>query len=50
MRGSHGRPPDLEPRRPALIVAGDDALHPDGDEVDMTAVPGIILGLLDYRA
>jgi predicted AlkP superfamily pyrophosphatase or phosphodiesterase len=50
VRGSHGRPPDLEPRRPALIVAGSDAPRPDGDEVDMTAVPGIILGLLGHRA
>ncbi|MGE3271766.1 MAG: alkaline phosphatase family protein [Chloroflexota bacterium] len=47
VRGSHGRPADLEPRRPALIVAQPGAARPAGDEVDMRAVPEILLGLLD---
>ena len=59
VRGSHGRPPDLESRRPALIVAGARAALtprpplPDAeegrtaDELDMRAVPDVILGLLD---
>jgi hypothetical protein len=46
VKGSHGRPPDLEPARPALIVAQPGAARPSGDEIDMREVPGIILGLL----
>jgi predicted AlkP superfamily pyrophosphatase or phosphodiesterase len=48
VRGSHGRPPDLEPRRPALIVAQPGAARPTSDELDMREVPGIILGLLGH--
>ncbi|MDP8923747.1 MAG: alkaline phosphatase family protein [Chloroflexota bacterium] len=48
VRGSHGRPPDLEPRRPALIVAGAGADGPPGDELDMRAVPELILSLLGH--
>jgi predicted AlkP superfamily pyrophosphatase or phosphodiesterase len=48
VRGSHGRPPDLEPRRPALIVAQPEAARPTSDELDMREVPGIILGLLGH--
>ncbi len=47
VRGSHGRPPDLEARRPALIVAAPGASRPAAGEIDMRAVPDIILGLLD---
>src|SRR5205085_1162016 len=35
VRGSHGRPPDLETRRPALVVAAPGASRPSGDEIDM---------------
>jgi predicted AlkP superfamily pyrophosphatase or phosphodiesterase len=45
VRGSHGRPPDLEPARPALVVADAGAARPSSDELDMRDVPGIILGL-----
>jgi predicted AlkP superfamily pyrophosphatase or phosphodiesterase len=48
VRGSHGRPHDLEPRRPALIVAQPGAARPSSDELDMREVPGIILGLLGH--
>jgi predicted AlkP superfamily pyrophosphatase or phosphodiesterase len=48
IRGSHGRPPSLEARRPALVVAAPDARRPDTEELDMTAVPGIILELLGH--
>src|SRR3954452_22122281 len=48
VKGSHGRPPDLEPARPALIVTGVDAARPSSDELDMREVPGIILGLLGH--
>jgi predicted AlkP superfamily pyrophosphatase or phosphodiesterase len=48
VNGSHGRPPDLGSARPALIVAQPGAARPAGDEVDMRAVPGIILGLLGH--
>lgn len=48
VRGSHGRPPDLESRRPALIVGAPGAARPDADEVDMRTVPGVILGLLSH--
>jgi predicted AlkP superfamily pyrophosphatase or phosphodiesterase len=47
VRGSHGRPPDLETRRPALVVAAPGASRPTGDELDMRSVPDVILGLLD---
>ena len=50
VRGSHGRPPDLEPGRPALIVAQAGAARPVSDELDMREVPGIILGLLGYHS
>ena len=40
VRGSHGRPPDLEPGRPALIVAQPGAARPSSDELDMREVPG----------
>lgn len=49
VRGSHGRPHDLETRRPALIVAQPDAARPPSSEVDMREVPGILLGLLGHR-
>jgi predicted AlkP superfamily pyrophosphatase or phosphodiesterase len=49
VRGSHGRPPDMETRRPALVVAAPGASRPNGDEIDMRAVPELILGLLDNR-
>ena len=49
VRGSHGRPPDLEPARPALIVADAGAARPSSDELDMREVPGIIMGLLGHR-
>jgi predicted AlkP superfamily pyrophosphatase or phosphodiesterase len=49
VRGSHGRPAEGEPRRPALIVADGDAARPESAEIDMTAVPEIILGLLGHR-
>lgn len=49
IRGSHGRPADLEPSRPALIVAGGGGQRPPEDELDMAAVPGIILGLLGHH-
>jgi predicted AlkP superfamily pyrophosphatase or phosphodiesterase len=48
VRGSHGRPAEDEPRRPALIVANGDGARPTDAEVDMTAVPEIILGLLGH--
>jgi predicted AlkP superfamily pyrophosphatase or phosphodiesterase len=48
VRGSHGRPPDLEPGRPALIVAQPGAARPASDELEMREVPGIILGLLGH--
>lgn len=48
VRGSHGRPPDMEPRRPALIVAQPGAAKPAGDEVDMREIPNILLGLLGH--
>jgi predicted AlkP superfamily pyrophosphatase or phosphodiesterase len=48
VRGSHGRPHDLEPRRPALIVAQPGATRPAADEIDMREVPGILLGLLGH--
>ena len=48
VRGSHGRPPDLDPRRPALIVAQPGAARPAADELDMREVPGIILELLGH--
>jgi Type I phosphodiesterase / nucleotide pyrophosphatase len=47
VKGSHGRPPDLESRRPALIVAAAGARRPATDELDMRAVPDVILELLD---
>ena len=50
VRGSHGRPAESEPRRPALIVADAAARRPGGEEVEMTAVPEIILGLLGHPA
>jgi hypothetical protein len=50
VRGSHGRPPDLEPGRPALIVAQAGAVRPSSDELDMREVPGIILDLLGYHS
>jgi hypothetical protein len=46
VRGSHGRPPDLETRRPALIVASPNATRPTEAEVDMRTVPDVILDLL----
>lgn len=46
VRGSHGRPPDLEPRRPALVVASPGARRPEASELDMRAVPGVVLDLL----
>jgi predicted AlkP superfamily pyrophosphatase or phosphodiesterase len=46
VRGSHGRPPDLEAARPALIVASRGVSRPDAAELDMRAVPDVILGLL----
>jgi predicted AlkP superfamily pyrophosphatase or phosphodiesterase len=49
VKGSHGRPPDLESARPALIVAQPGVARPDGDEVDMREVPSIILSLLGHR-
>ncbi|MCC6176493.1 MAG: alkaline phosphatase family protein [Chloroflexi bacterium] len=48
VRGSHGRPADMEPRRPALVVADPSASRPPSDEVDMRAVPEILLGLLGH--
>lgn len=48
VRGSHGRPHDLETARPALIVADAGAARPSSDELDMRDVPGIILGLLGH--
>ena len=48
VRGSHGRPPDLETRRPALIVAQPGAPRPASDELDMREVPLILLGLLGH--
>ncbi len=48
VRGSHGRPPDLEPGRPALIVAQAGVARPSSDELDMREVPGVILGLLGH--
>lgn len=48
VRGSHGRPPDLEPGRPALIVAQAGVAPPSSDELDMREVPGVILGLLGH--
>jgi predicted AlkP superfamily pyrophosphatase or phosphodiesterase len=50
VRGSHGRPADREPARPALIVADPAATRPDGDEVQMTEVPRILLELLGHTA
>ena len=50
VRGSHGRPPDLESGRPALIVAQPGAARPSTDEVDMREVPGLLLGLLGYHS
>jgi predicted AlkP superfamily pyrophosphatase or phosphodiesterase len=47
VRGSHGRPADLESARPALIVAQPGAARPSSDEIDMREVPGILLGLLE---
>jgi hypothetical protein len=47
VRGSHGRPADLESARPALIVAQPGAARPSSDEIDMREVPEILLGLLD---
>lgn len=47
VRGSHGRPADLEPGRPALIVASPGASPPPAAELDMRAVPGLVLDLLD---
>ena len=49
VRGSHGRPHDMEAARPALIVAEPGAARPTSDELDMRDVPGIILGLLGHR-
>ncbi|MFN8637307.1 MAG: alkaline phosphatase family protein [Chloroflexota bacterium] len=49
VKGSHGRPPDMETARPALIVAQPGAARPSNDEIDMREVPGIILGLLGHR-
>jgi len=46
VKGSHGRPPDLESRRPALIVAAPGARRLATDELDMRAVPDVILGLI----
>ncbi len=48
VRGSHGRPADLESARPALIVAQPGAARPDGDEIDMREVPSLLLGLLGH--
>ena len=50
VRGSHGRPPALDPGRPALIVAQPGAARPSTDEVDMREVPGILRGLLGYHS
>ena len=49
VRGSHGRPPDLEPGRPGPDRGPPDAARPSSDELDMREVPGIILGLLGYH-
>jgi predicted AlkP superfamily pyrophosphatase or phosphodiesterase len=46
VRGSHGRPPDMESARPALIVAAPGATKPTAAEIDMRAVPDILLNLL----
>jgi predicted AlkP superfamily pyrophosphatase or phosphodiesterase len=48
VRGSHGRPADLESARPAMIVAQPGAARPSSDEIDMREVPGILLGLLGH--
>lgn len=49
VRGSHGRPADLETARPALIVAQAGAARPSESEIDMREVPGILLGLLGHN-
>jgi predicted AlkP superfamily pyrophosphatase or phosphodiesterase len=49
VRGSHGRPADLESARPALIVAQPGAARPSSDEIDMREVPSILLGLLGHN-
>jgi predicted AlkP superfamily pyrophosphatase or phosphodiesterase len=48
VKGSHGRPPDMETARPALIVADPGAAHPSAAEIDMREVPSILLGLLGH--
>ena len=49
IRGSHGRPHDREPKRPALIAHGVGLPRKPPAEVPMTAVADLIRGLLGQR-
>jgi hypothetical protein len=49
VRGSHGRPHDREPKRPALIAHGVGLPRRPPAEVPMTAVADLIRGLLGQR-
>jgi predicted AlkP superfamily pyrophosphatase or phosphodiesterase len=49
VKGSHGRPHDLDPARPVLIAYGPGLPRKPTGEVPATAVPDLILGVLGYR-